>query len=205
MKEKTATIEHSVKIIYFHGFNSSPDSDTCKALQSHFGKEHIIAPAYDYINPENAFKYLDDLIKPISYEYELYFVGTSLGGFWANYFSEKYRIQCVLINPSLNPEFSLDKYLGLNENFHTREKVMLTLQNIEAYKQFMVADTPSIPKTVLLGGLDNVVDQAYTRSVMSNHYIAYAPNEGHQVKDKTLIIKLVQDALDYIGGDCNND
>lgn len=101
MKEKTVSIEDDVRIIYFHGFKSSPVSDTCKALQNHFGKEHIIAPAYDYINPENAFMYLDKIIRPLKRAYELYFVGSSLGGFWANYFSEKYRVQCVLINYSI--------------------------------------------------------------------------------------------------------
>ena len=198
MKETKTNLEAPMgedeMIVYFHGFNSSSESSTCTALQNHFGKDKVVATCYDYINPVNAFAYLDGIIAPLMATHTVLLVGTSLGGFWANHFAEKYRLHCALVNPSLNPGVSLAQYLGENTNFHTGEKATLTTQHLEAYKQYIFGGTPLLHKSILLGSKDIVVDPIFTRQIMKNHYIVEAPNEGHQIQDKQLVIDLVERA-----------
>ena len=195
MKVENIDLKH---IIYFHGFNSSPESKTCCALRNHFGNEKVVAPFYDYINPDNAYKYLESVVHSDRYAHDVYLVGTSLGAFWANYFSEKYRLECILINPSLRAADSLKKYLGMNTNFYTGEKMELTIQDIEAYNKYPMIDNINIPKTILLGGKDEVVSPAYARAFFKNHAVINDDSEGHEIKDKSKIIKLVESAINNI-------
>ena len=47
------------------------------------------------------------------------FIGSSLGGFYASYFAEKFDSKAVLINPASNPYLGMKMYLGKNTNYST--------------------------------------------------------------------------------------
>jgi hypothetical protein len=125
-------------------------------------------------------------------------VGTSLGGFWANYFSEKYNISCVLINPSLRPMITLQKYLGENVNFYTAERKILSMQHIDLYSNYPVKDSMHINKTILIGKKDTLVNPAYAIQFFRKHRITIDDNEGHQILDKGKIIRVVEESLNNL-------
>jgi predicted esterase YcpF (UPF0227 family) len=67
------------------------------------------------IDPDVAFKQLSynidmALVEDMHLPEELIFVGTSLGGWWAEKMAKLYQCKAVIINPSINPESSLSKY-----------------------------------------------------------------------------------------------
>jgi len=107
--------------IYIHGFNSKGDPTTQKIKE--LGKlGETVTVDYDSFGTFDAIdSHLSDEIKRISRFRKDHFtvlVGTSLGGYWASVIGKKYGIPAVLINPSVQPQHSLKKHIGIEfENF----------------------------------------------------------------------------------------
>ncbi len=100
-------------IIYVHGFGSSGQGGKASLFREYFKKYNIpyIAPSLSYI-PDLAVTTLEELIN--SYP-TVSLVGSSLGGFYAIYLAEKYRLKAVLINPAVKSEKTLKRHVELKE------------------------------------------------------------------------------------------
>lgn len=121
-----------MKLIYFHGFGSVGSTVKSFKLKEKFGAENVYSPDLP-INPDEVIdlvhSYLTDCNEEVA------FIGTSLGGFYANYFSKKYNSKCVLINPSINPSNSLKRKLGLNKNYVTSESFEVKDEYLKVWKE----------------------------------------------------------------------
>ncbi len=171
------------KIIYLHGFNNRLHNDISNKLKYYFGENMIIA-SYDNINPLNAFEQLDLLIRGLMASDKVYLVGVSVGGFWANYFSEKYVLNCILINPVLKPAeiFKLK----------TNEYKLPVFKNLKAWQNYKSLDTPGIKKIILLGAKDNFIDLIYIRHIFENKFIIEDAEEGHEFKNIHTILDVIE-------------
>jgi uncharacterized protein len=87
-------------IFYFHGLGATGDSPKKQALRNHFKNQVYIPELSMY--PDEIEKMIDAFACNMQ-NYPLIFVGTSLGGFWANYAAQKYNAPCVLANPANLP------------------------------------------------------------------------------------------------------
>jgi len=98
-------------ILYIHGFKSCGQGNKSRVLKEYF-KDAVIEQ-FDR-EPKEAIKFLENIIKnnPIDL-----IVGSSLGGYYAIYLSEKFNKKCVLINPSIKPYITLLPYIGKNRRF----------------------------------------------------------------------------------------
>ena len=81
-----------------------------------FEKEEVISPDLP-LSPLAAFDICSQIL--ISRPEESFLVGSSLGGFYAYCLANKFRIPCLLINPSLTPFVSLVGSIGEVTNFVT--------------------------------------------------------------------------------------
>jgi predicted esterase YcpF (UPF0227 family) len=119
-------------IVYCHGYGSNPNTDKLQQLKDagfdaycfHADIDPVVA--FDSISREIDLVLLDYLHQDI----ELIFVGTSLGGWMASKLAKAYGCRAVIINPSYDPELSLEKYgifeeirnkytkLTISEKFH---------------------------------------------------------------------------------------
>ena len=117
-------------IVYLPGFNSGPQSEKSAQLKLHF--PGLVAATYDTWDPDNGFKQIDALLRPLLQDQPL-LVGSSLGGFWAYQFAKKYDLKCVLLNPCMTPEVSLKPSVGKVENFYTGATGILTLEDLLKY------------------------------------------------------------------------
>ena len=181
-----------MNIIYLHGFNSDGNGGTASKLKSYY-KEQIICPSYDYANADKAYKQLNSVIKEAMGHGDLVLCGTSLGGFFANLFSEKYNIKCILVNPSLTPDTSLLKFVGKNKNFSNGKIVDFTKEDAEKYAKYEVGESPNVYKTIFLGAKDTVIDPKNTQKYFKGRQVIIDQDEEHQVKDVTKIINLIDD------------
>jgi predicted esterase YcpF (UPF0227 family) len=110
-----APFKNKIEYVHFHGFNSTRESSTGLALQSQFG-DKLWRMEYDYIDPDRAFDEMNTVLVPlIAQNLALKLIGNSLGGFWANYFGNKYSLSVVLINPCYQPSLLLQKYSSKRE------------------------------------------------------------------------------------------
>ena len=119
------------KIIYLHGFASSANST--KALQlkkyilENYSKTEIIIPDIEN-NIVDAVQQIDKLIEEFS---PSALIGSSLGGFYATYFSEQYNLKCVGINPAVIPPAEMSEYLGENKNYSTGKKFLINQEQLD--------------------------------------------------------------------------
>lgn len=115
-------------ILYIHGFNSSPASH--KALQilerlRSLGREREFAcPALPH-RPAQAIDMLEGLVAALPAA-ETTLIGSSLGGFYATWLTEKSGVRSVLVNPAITPHEGLRAYLGPQKNLYTAEAYELT-------------------------------------------------------------------------------
>lgn len=105
------------KILYLHGFNSSPASHKAQLITQYMEQkgwsDRLLCPQIPVV-PIEARDYLEHLVEDTMKQYTLNFIGSSLGGYYATYLAEKYNGKAVLINPSVRPFETLKAYLGTN-------------------------------------------------------------------------------------------
>ncbi|CAM4049964.1 YqiA/YcfP family alpha/beta fold hydrolase [Pseudoalteromonas byunsanensis] len=121
------------RVIYIHGFNSSELS--AKAQQ--FGlwlKEqafqcHYITPRLHY-DPRVAIVQLEALV-----DGNTVLMGSSLGGFYATYLSQRHNIPAVVINPAVRPFELLADYLGPQYNPYQQIHYQLGQEHVYALRK----------------------------------------------------------------------
>ena len=128
-------------LIYIHGFLSSPLSFKAQQTQAWLAANY---PQIVYHCPQlsayplQAQKTLESLVESILPQ-PIYLMGSSLGGFWATWLAEKYNLPALLINPAVNPQDFMPKYLGVElKNYHTADCYCLTANHIDEIVQASV-------------------------------------------------------------------
>ena len=106
------------KLLYLHGFNSSPQSHKAQLITQYLHERNnldlLLCPQIPVV-PEDARLFLEQLVEKTLENYQLSFAGSSLGGYYATYLAEKYSGSAVLINPSVKPFETLSVHLGENK------------------------------------------------------------------------------------------
>ena len=92
-------------LLYIHGFASSANSNKAKILKKEF--DDFVSIDLDS-RPQKAIKQLRDVIENSNEEVSI--LGSSLGGYYALYLNSIYNIKTILINPSIKPYITLNKY-----------------------------------------------------------------------------------------------
>ena len=180
----------SKTILYFHGFASSSNSNKAKILKKYISKNYknaeIIIPDIDN-NFKLAVNQIHDLID--NAKHPIVFIGSSLGGYYASYFSSKFKTKSVLINPAIPPLKDFEIYLGENENYSTGEKFIITPEDIKyirkmSYKKYANAENTY----VLLESGDEVLNYKETTKYFSGSYldIVYGGSHSYESLDEKL-------------------
>ncbi|PCI56462.1 MAG: esterase YqiA [Gammaproteobacteria bacterium] len=116
-------------ILYIHGFNSSPLSlkaeQTRHYLREYFPQVHFYCPQL-VSNPKGAINQLEQIIQSSHTNSSWSLIGSSLGGYFAAYLSEKYNVTSVLVNPAIKPFELLKDYIGEQLNPYTEEVYQVT-------------------------------------------------------------------------------
>ncbi len=122
-------------IIYIHGFGGSGEGSKAKAFREYFKsiEEPFIAPSLSYV-PELAIKTSEELIE--SYCGDVKLIGSSLGGYYTMHLAQKYNLQAILINPSINPETTLQRMTGTAPNFYDTSSYEWNTSHIQMLKSY---------------------------------------------------------------------
>lgn len=181
-------------IIYLHGFNSDGNSSTIKEIRKEI--PGLVSISYDYINADTACEQIGSLIEDtLKIDPELILAGTSLGGFWANYFAQKYQLNCLLVNPAISPSVSLRKAVEFSPllNYNTGESREFTHENAEEYKKYEVPVEHGINRTIVLGKNDEVIDYRKSEEKYRNKGRIILTEEGHRIEDYSRILKILKE------------
>lgn len=138
----------AIRIVYLHGFNSSPASAKGRQLERAIealpqdGRPEYFLPQLPH-HPGEAVRAVTAWIdargtRARARNDTLTFVGSSLGGFYATWIAERYGARAVLINPAIRPDIDLAPYVGRRTNLHTREEYELRRDDLEELERLSI-------------------------------------------------------------------
>jgi len=184
------------KLIYLHGFNSSPESLKAK-MTADFIREtsapfELIIPALPS-SPIAAIELVISLIKSLRAEDLAGFIGSSLGGYFSLYLQQlaclNFTPRVVLINPAIRPHDVLVDYLGENVNPYTGEKYVVELSHMDDLRSLSVPVIADGRNTFLLTQTgDEVLDfqQASTTLSDAKMWVQFGGDHSFQHYDLVL-------------------
>ena len=121
------------------------------------------APTYEAHRAHEAIRSLRKFIARLQREHPqdptLMLIGSSLGGFWAQYLAAEFSAKLVLINPSVRPDETLARHTGRYLNEATGGETVLTAENVAALRDYRVAPcNTKVPTLLLLDEADEILD-----------------------------------------------
>ncbi|MGG4608948.1 esterase YqiA [Providencia sp. Me31A] len=169
-------------LLYIHGFNSSPLSAKANSLkkwiETHHPHINMIVPQLPNY-PEQAQALLDDLISKHEHD-RIGLVGSSLGGYFSIWFSQRYQLPAVVVNPAVRPFDLLQDYLGENTNPYTHEKYVLENKHIHELKSLYIERLMSPHLIWLLQQMgDEVLDYRDAVTYLSKCKQTVEPDGNH--------------------------
>ena len=170
-------------IYYIHGWGSSPKGSTAQAIKHAFPDETFEAPHINYEDDPDKIKALIDKIgQRAKSDHDAIVVGSSAGGFWADYLGAVYGVKTVLINPSLKPSMNFKKY-------------NLPTEYLDKYSKLekMVAKHPRHHMTAFSGEKDDIVPTKHVTSRYPNPTIL--KDEGHRLSNLSPVIKRIKSLI----------
>jgi len=185
------------KLLYLHGFNSSPQSHKAQLITQYMSDNHcldqLLCPQIPAV-PEEAKIFLEQLVEETLENHLLNFVGSSLGGYYATYLAEKYSGTAALINPSVKPYETLRAYLGENKFYFDDgcwEFDESHIQQLEVMKVTEITDAQRY--MVLLQTGDETLDYREAESKYKNSQCVIEQGGDHSFVDlERFIHKIMQ-------------
>ncbi len=116
----------STLVVYLHGFRSSPNSS--KAVMTGAAIKAISTSQNSYewycpqllASPKTSMSMVTDHIEKSKLD-RLLVIGSSLGGFYANYLAEKYHCKAVVLNPAVRAARELAPHVGMMTAYDSDE------------------------------------------------------------------------------------
>lgn len=177
-------------ILYFHGFASSSDSDKARIIKSYISK---VSKKINMITPDlsNNFKEANNQINKLIDENkkDYVFMGSSLGGYYANFFGSINNSKVILINPAIPPLKGFEEYLGENQNYSTGERFIVTKEDIKFLRSLEIKELNNQKNIlVLLESGDEVLNFIETVKYFqgSNIDITFGGNHSYESVDTKL-------------------
>jgi predicted esterase YcpF (UPF0227 family) len=127
-------------ILYLHGFRSSPQSSKARLLGERMRalglEEQYLCPQLP-ASPRQAIALAQSLMTRFPTE-DINLVGSSLGGYYANWLAERTGCRAVLLNPAVKPPLDLAEHVGVTTNYHNDEVFEFKLEYIDELKALAV-------------------------------------------------------------------
>ncbi len=140
-------------LLYVHGFMSSGSTLKGRALARRYGgRFDVRLPTYPQVSP---MKSVDMLLETVADADRGVVVGSSLGGFYAQYLSCRLDWPAVLINPALEMACVSEALSGSHTNPFTGERVVVDEKWFDSLARLRVE--PVSPSLVLLCEDDHTV------------------------------------------------
>jgi len=173
--------------IFIHGFGSSGLNGKATLFREYFKKinKPYIAPSLSYV-PKLAVSTLEELIESYKQKEEVTLIGSSLGGYYGIYLSEKYGLKTVLINPATNSAKTLQRAInskGYAPNFYDNSSFEWNMSHIEMLKEFYINKVTDKRYFLLLQKGDDVLDYKDALNLMPKAKIELQEGGSHMFEN----------------------
>ena len=186
-------------ILYVHGFASAGCSVKGRILAEEYPGFNVLTPTLS-ADPETAVKQLEQLTQTCK---NIVMVGSSLGGFYADYFNIRYDIPCVLVNPLVDAD-DLTRFIGQNTNMYTGETFIFSERQLRYLKKLQAEKIrrgyPDVPECIFVAEDDELLDPAKARGYFQaeNQILLFCRSGGHRFENKELFVSGVRAMLDAV-------
>jgi predicted esterase YcpF (UPF0227 family) len=110
-----------VKVIYLHGFRSSPDSSKARRMAWEMAKRGL-TPAWHCpqlpASPREAVELAMRIAQSGAAD-GLTLIGSSLGGYYATWLAERLGCRCIVLNPVVNAVRDLASQVGTHKQYYS--------------------------------------------------------------------------------------
>lgn len=185
----------NTQAIYLHGFNSgfNPEKKSIKQISTIFYK--VVGRTTNYLDEQDVERLTNFIKQTISdFNGETIIIGTSLGGFFARYFANQFKLRCILINPAVDPHYSIKRAIGKNTNYFTKEVYEITesaVEKLQLYSTVLHSDC-----LMILATDDDVVPYELPLSKYGQNSKVVLTCGGHRME-------CINNILPEIDGFCN--
>ncbi|SDT96814.1 YqiA/YcfP family alpha/beta fold hydrolase [Halopseudomonas salegens] len=178
-----------MNIHYLHGFASAFDPDSAK-LQTLGKLGPVSGQAIDYTLPTG--QLIDNALEQGPWDRVELIAGTSMGGWLAAVLGTRLGIPFVAINPSVQPQRTLGKYIGPGVDFQN-QPYELTAAAVDSYFNLPTGGQGLI----LLDEGDEVIDAQATRAALQDHYpVICFPGGNHRFAHMEAALPKIQAFLE---------
>jgi len=175
----------AIAFIYLHGFLSSPQSAKARQLADYLHEHH---PDIDYVvpalpeAPQRAYAIAEAAVQSLLADHaQVGLIGSSMGGFYATLLAERFHLRAVIINPSVQPQLSIEKYFGEHQNPYTGQQFSIGAADAEALQRMAVAQLTQPRNYWLLAQTgDEVLDYRQAVAFYSGAKKTIEPDGDHQ-------------------------
>jgi len=145
----------STLLVYLHGFRSSPRSskavktgDAVRALANKGNPIEWYCPQL-FASPKQSMEMVTNYIDRSGVD-NIAIIGSSLGGFYANYLAEKYACKAVALNPAVRAARELAPHVGMLTSYDNDEPFDFRLEYIDELKALQVEKISSPERYFLI-------------------------------------------------------
>ena len=167
-------------VIYIHGFGSSGEASKAKMLRAYCQENKIrfIAPSLPTI-PDLAIKTLSELIESYQDNEPVHLMGSSLGGYYSLYLSDKYNLKAVLINPAINAPETLKRAIGHGVSYYDNSTYEWNESHLEMLESYEIEEPNLDNLLVLLQKGDEVLDYEEAQDVLEGAKMVVEEGGNH--------------------------
>ena len=185
-------------VIYLHGFRSTPFSKKGQVMREAWSETmHYRAPDLNF-SPKNVQPILMDVVKDLDPK-DLVLVGSSLGGFYANWLAEKIGCRAILLNPATEPWSVINDYLGVQPITGTDRTITVTPAYADEAKAMVSHPSDSSRYLVVLCTGDEVLDWSKAHAKYADCHQIVIEGNTHEIVDFESYIPQLEE---FIGQSC---
>ncbi|MDR3158377.1 MAG: esterase [Zoogloeaceae bacterium] len=188
------------RILYLHGFASSPRSWKALALREAMTArglaERLDTPAIPW-PPDAAMAMLEaNVAARIKAGAALTLAGSSLGGYYASWLAERHDLRAALINPAAAAHLDSGHFLGVQKNPYTGKTFFVESAHIEQLRGLAV-ETPTPERYLLLLETgDEVLDCRLTQAHYAGARQQVCAGGNHSF---TRFVEFIPQILEFAG------
>ena len=127
-------------ILYIHGWNSYAGARKALLLQDMLknNSDFEVASITLDSHPRHAIRQLEKIIEKEIKTRKVNLIGSSLGGYYATFLSEKYDLKAAMINPAVSAYKIFKNDMGININPNTQEEYIIDEDWVLALEEIFV-------------------------------------------------------------------
>ena len=177
-------------ILYIHGWNSYKDARKAVLLKNEINssKNFEVDSITLKSHPKEAIQQLSNYIEEHKVQRKVHLIGSSLGGYYATFLSEKYNLKAAMINPAVWAYKIFKNDMGANENLNTGEKYFIDDLWVQSLQDIFIESITGKNYLVLLQTGDQTLNYKFAKQYFEGSNVIIDEGGSHSFENLELKI-----------------